>query len=616
MTDFVSFIPYANMAPYRMLTPPEGVVFVPLVPSASVAALKTGQVKAAAVPVGALPSLGDAVEMLGRFGIAARTEVGSVMLFSELPLCDIRRPREIRLTAQSATSVRLLYLVLGYVNGFDAIPYVTEDPKRAVATLLIGDDALRRWKRGTDRHVTDLVTEWYRRHHKPLVFARWVVRRDASPDLKGRLLGWLNGLRDHDDEYLLKSARAEAARVGMAKDDMVAYLRGMRRVLGEEEIEGQAIFLEELRRHVPEGLFPKLPSTRRAARRIDRAECLSLLSDAPLGEVMERAHAARMARHPEGLVTYVRDTNPNYTNICTTKCRFCAFCRDAGDAEAYTLTPSALAERVRFARHSGATTVLLQGGHNPAVSLDDWRAYIRAIREACPDVHVHPFSPPEILYMARREGLTVPEVLAALKAEGVDTLPGGGAEILSNAVRRELAPKKCDADAWLGVMAAAHELGFRTTATMMFGHAERDEEIAEHLFRLREVQDRTGGFSSFIPWSFKPGNSPLSERFPVPVHPARYVRVIAVARLVLDNFDHIQSSWFSESERAGMLGLLAGADDFGGLLVEENVLKTSGYERRTTEERVQIMIRKSGFAPALRDSHYEVVNRFDGESGL
>ncbi len=174
--------------------------------------------------------------------------------------------------------------------------------------------------------------------------------------------------------------------------------------------------------------------------------------------------------------------------------------------------------------------------------------------------------------------------------------------------------RACNADDWIQVMEAAHSLGFKTTATLMFGHVESDEDIIEHLFRLREVQDRSGGFSSFIPWSFKPGGSKLSEKITRAAHPAKYVRVIAVARLVLDNVSHIQSSWFSESETAGCLGLLGGADDFGGILVEENVLRTSGYEKRTTVEKVKLLIRDAGFVPALRDSYYNTLRIFEDRS--
>lgn len=608
MDSVVAMIPYANVAPYGMLGPIPGCRFEPMVPSASVTALLRGDVVAAVVPVGALPILEGKVSFVGEFGIAASRAVRSVMLFAKLPLRELVPPREVSLTSQSATSIRLLHLILGYTNGFHRLPYLTDDRERADGILLIGDDALRRARDDKVSHVIDLVTEWYRFHKKPFVFARWVVRNDAPVDIREAIETWLNRLRDHDDELVLASAPAEAARIGVSTGEMVTYLRGMRRILGKEELEGQALFLEELRRHAAGGLFQQRPvRPARQSRRVNLDECLRLLGEAPLGEVMAAAHDARMSRHPGDRVTYVRDTNPNYTNICTARCTFCAFCKRPGEEGAYTLSPEALAEKVREARERGATTVLLQGGHNPEVTLDTWLGYVRLIRETCPDVHLHPFSPPEILYMANREGRTTLAILKTLRDAGIDTMPGGGAEILSNEIRRDIAPNKYSADEWLRVMKEAHGLGFRTTATMMFGHVETDRHIALHLLRLREAQDETGGFSSFIPWSFKPGRSALTERVPAAAHPARYLRILAAARLTLDNFDHIQSSWFSESETAGMLGLLAGADDFGGILVEENVLKKTGYERQTTEERVRALIREAGFVPALRDSRYLVI---------
>ena len=198
-------------------------------------------------------------------------------------------------------------------------------------------------------------------------------------------------------------------------------------------------------------------------------------------------------------------------------------------------------------------------------------------------------------------------------SEGVDTIPGGGAEILTDRVRTEIAKRKATASQWLEVCETAHQIGFKTTATMMYGHVETDEDIVQHLLRLRELQDKTHGFTSFIAWSFKPGGSPLGKKLTEKVHPAKYVRVISLARLLLDNFQHVQSSWFSESVPAGQLGLLAGADDFGGVLVEENVLRSAGHERTTTVENVKTIIRRAGFTPAQRDSYYNIVEIYSDE---
>lgn len=348
----------------------------------------------------------------------------------------------------------------------------------------------------------------------------------------------------------------------------------------------------------------------RKIERYDRRQALELLADLPMGPLMNLAHQERTRRFPDSKVTFVVDTNPNYTNVCVTGCAFCAFCRKGRDADAYLLTPRELAEKVETAAARGATTVLLQGGHNPKVRLTDWQAYISAIGSACPNVHIHPFSPAEISFMAGQEKCSVGEVLQALWDAGIRTIPGGGAEILTERVRGIIAPRKATAAQWLDVCEKAHRIGFKTTATMMFGHVETDEEIIDHLLLLRELQDRTRGFTSFIPWSFKPARTPLARQVKHPVHPARYVRIIAVARLVLDNFPHIQSSWFSENILAGQLGLLAGADDFGGVLVEEHVHKEAGHERHTTVDNVVTIIRRAGFIPARRDSHYRTQESF------
>ena len=344
--------------------------------------------------------------------------------------------------------------------------------------------------------------------------------------------------------------------------------------------------------------------------RLDHRQALELLTDFPMGELMQLAHRERMRRHPETLVTFVVDTNPNYTNICATGCRFCAFYRKAGDRDAYLLTPEDVADKVAAAAQKGATTVLLQGGHNPVVRLTDWQAYIAAIGDACPGIHIHPFSPAEIAFMADKEKRSVTEVLQCLWDAGIRTIPGGGAEILSERVRRIIAPEKASTEQWLAVCEAAHGIGFTTTATMMYGHVEHDAEIIDHLMAVRDLQDRTGGFSSFIPWSFKPGHTRLGQTVAQTAHPARYVRIIAVARMVLDNVDHIQSSWFSEDVGTGQLGLLAGADDFGGVLVEEHVHKEAGHDRSATVDNVVSIIRRAGFTPARRDSHYVVQETF------
>lgn len=340
-------------------------------------------------------------------------------------------------------------------------------------------------------------------------------------------------------------------------------------------------------------------------RRLGDDEALALLRELPLLRVGELASRARQRLLPGRRVTFVVDANPNYTNVCDTYCTFCSFYRRPGHEEGWTLSADALVAKARAARAQGATRLLLQGGHNPDLGLDYYLALIRALREACPDLELHMFSPPEIRAIAGYTGLGVRGVLQCFHDAGLRTLPGGGAEILSESVRSRVSPKKGTPQDWLDVMRTAHEIGFRTTATMMYGHLERDEDVVLHLRRLRALQDETGGFFAFIPWSFKPGASPLSRRVRRAPGPGRYLRILATARLYLDNVPHVQASWFSEGEKAGQLGLHFGADDFGGTLQEENVLRAAGFRNETSTARVVRVIRDAGFVPVERNTLYE-----------
>jgi cyclic dehypoxanthinyl futalosine synthase len=348
-----------------------------------------------------------------------------------------------------------------------------------------------------------------------------------------------------------------------------------------------------------------------AGGRLTPAEGLYLLTEAPLVALGQLAQRERTRRFPEPVVTYVVDTNPNYTNVCETDCLFCAFYRKPGDPDAYLYTVEQMVAKFKEHAALGATTVLLQGGNHPGLTLDYHLALVREARRQVPEITPHFFSPSEIRTLARVSNLTVPGVLQALWDAGQRTIPGGGAEILSNRVKRRISPKKGTAEDWLDVMREAHRIGFRTTATMMYGHVETDAEILEHLDRLRGLQDETGGFTAFIPWCFKPTNTWLEPKVGHVPGSNKYLRVLAVARLFLDNFDHIQASWFSEGKKTGQVALHFGADDFGGTILEENVLASAEHFNRTTIEEIREIIRESGFVPAQRTTTYEILRRFD-----
>ena len=328
------------------------------------------------------------------------------------------------------------------------------------------------------------------------------------------------------------------------------------------------------------------------------------------GDLLELAHLANQVRfrlNPEPVVTFVIDSNPNYTNVCITDCVFCAFYRKPGSQDGYALSLEQVMEKIQRAADQGATTVLLQGGHNPQLPLDYYTTLVRETRRRFPQVTPHFFTASEITMMSQVSGLAIREVLERLKEAGQYTLHGGGAEILSDTIRRRLATKKGPAEAWLSVHREAHRLGFKSTATMMFGHIEEDEDILEHLDHIRTLQDETGGFTAFVPWSFKPGNTPLQQHITAHAGPTQYLRMIAFSRLYLDNFPHIQASWFSEGKKTGQIALRFGADDFGGTLFEENVHAATSFVSKTTVEEIIALIRESGFRPAQRTTLYELV---------
>jgi len=341
--------------------------------------------------------------------------------------------------------------------------------------------------------------------------------------------------------------------------------------------------------------------------RLTPAAALAALRNAPLIDLMRDADSLRRELHPGDRVTFVIDTNPNYTNVCVTDCTFCSFYRKPGHAEGYTLSPREVAEKARYAQGLGATTVLLQGGHNPDLPFAYYLELIDAVQSLAPGMHRHFFSPPEIDHIARTCEMAPETVLQKFWAAGLRTMPGGGAEILSDPVRRRVSPKKISADRWIEIMRIAHGVGMKTSATMTYGHVESDADVIEHLFRLRALQDETGGFYAFIPWSFKPGASPLSKLVEDTASPSYYLRIIAVSRLVLDNIPHIQASWFGEGWRAGQLALHAGADDFGGLLIEENVLYQAKHTVATSMGGILRTIRDAGFTPAQRTTLYETL---------
>lgn len=337
--------------------------------------------------------------------------------------------------------------------------------------------------------------------------------------------------------------------------------------------------------------------------RLDFDQARDLYQNADFHTLGRLAHAMRMKKHPEPIVSYVVDRNINYSNVCACGCRFCAFFRPPGHPECYVLTQSELAAKIEETLSLGGTQILMQGGHHPDLPLSFYEDMLKFIKSNFP-IHVHAFSPPEIVYFARLEGIGTAEVISRLRTAGLDSIPGGGAEILVDSVRKRVSPRKCSAGEWLGVMEEAHRQGLRTTATMMFGHEEEPRDRLEHLFALRDLQDRTGGFTAFIPWAFQPTNTAIDRE---PETAVAYLRLLAVSRLVLDNFDNIQASWVTMGPKIAQAALFFGANDFGSTMIEENVVAAAGVCFRLSIDEIRRCIETAGFQPRQRTMAYEWV---------
>ncbi|HCC54946.1 MAG TPA: dehypoxanthine futalosine cyclase [Desulfobulbaceae bacterium] len=340
-----------------------------------------------------------------------------------------------------------------------------------------------------------------------------------------------------------------------------------------------------------------------ASKRITEDEALILAENADLYQLGFLANAIRRRKHPEPMVTYVIDRNINYTDICVSACKFCAFFKAPEDPAGSVLSFAELGEKIKATKALGGTQILLQGGLHPDKPLEFYEEMLRFIKGH--GIHIHGFSPPEICHFSTLSGLPVREVLVRLQQAGLDSIPGGGAEILCDRVRQETAPRKCLTDAWLGVMEEAHLLGMRTTATMMFGHLETMAERIEHLARIRALQDKTGGFTAFIPWPFQPDNTALSH---LPKTTAfQYLRMLALSRIFLDNIDNIQASWVTQGPKIAQLSLFFGANDFGSTMIEENVVAAAGVSFRLSEQEIRALVQGVGCVPRQRRMDYSLV---------
>jgi cyclic dehypoxanthinyl futalosine synthase len=338
--------------------------------------------------------------------------------------------------------------------------------------------------------------------------------------------------------------------------------------------------------------------------RVTAEEAVLLFEKAEFLDLAEAADSIRLRMHPDNVISYIIDRNINYTNVCKEFCTFCAFYRVKGDDEAYVLPEHVIYKKIEETLELGGTGILMQGGVHPDLKIDYYERLLAGIKERF-NIHCHCFSPSEILNIARVSKLTVPEVFQRLKAAGLDSMPGGGGEILDDEIRTDISPLKCNTNDWLMVHREAHRLGLKTTGTMMIGVGENTRHRINHLQRLRDLQDETGGFTAFIPWTFQDENTELGKRGLPEVTATEYLRLLALSRIFLDNIPNVQVSWLTVGLKVGQVGLRFGVNDMGSIMIEENVISAAGAKNRANDGELRRIIADAGFIPRQRTTLYE-----------
>lgn len=337
-------------------------------------------------------------------------------------------------------------------------------------------------------------------------------------------------------------------------------------------------------------------------KRISFQEGVDLYNNADILELGRMADDIRREKHPDNIVTFVIDRNINYTNICTCKCKFCAFYKNEGEEGGYVISKEELAQKIQETLDLGGSQILLQGGLHPEYKIDFYEDMLKYMKTF--PVWLHAFSPPEVHHIAKMSGLTIAETIKRLRAAGLDSIPGGGAEILDDEARKNVSPNKINSASWLSVMEEAHKQGLKTTATMMFRKNDAAEIIVGHFDKIRSLQDKTGGFTAFIPWPFQPGNSELDDEA---VTAIEYLRVLSLARIYLDNILNIQVSWVTQGAKVAQNGLFFGGNDFGSVMIEENVVRAAGANFRLKTEEIKHIIKTAGFIPKIRNMQYDII---------
>lgn len=613
-------------------------------PSRCADALANGEADLALLPTASFAASAEDLRVVPGVAIASRGPVRTVLLVGEVPWEQLNAIALDGASRTSALLLRLLCAERGLQPSFSEAPHesVLDAVTGTRGALVIGDAAFAAPERFP--YVYDLGREWLNLTGLPFVFAVWAGRSDVvKPE-------HVQALRDSLREGLAHRpsiARAWAQDSGVDPALCESYLtHNIRYQLGAEELSGMAAFIH--RAHAA-GLLPKKTPVRlfddgRPERAITTArtalvagaapaprtghsyptksldalladaatggrigfeDALRLYHQAPTLDLGAAADQRRRQLHGDAVVTYIIDRNVNYTNVCVTRCKFCNFYRPPGHAEGYTHSKEVLAQKLQETVALGGVQILLQGGLNPDLPLAYYEDLFRWMKANYP-LALHALSPEEIRYIAEIERLPIRTVLERLVAAGLDSIPGGGAEILDDEVRRAISPLKCSTDTWLEVMRQGHALGLRTTATMVFGFGERPEHIFNHLEHIRALQDETAGFTAFICWPFQAEGTRLKLKDDTTA--MRYLRLFALARLFLDNVPNLQVSWPTMGPEVGQVGLRFGGNDFGSAMIEENVVSQAGAVFKLSAADIERYVRAAGFVPRRRNMRYELLS--------
>ena len=585
-------------------------------PSMCAAMLERGEVQAALLPVAALA--GKDYEVVPGIAIGSDGPVTTVILVGEQSpvVWD-----EVFLDTASRTSQILAKIVLaerGVHPKFTPMPAADglAAARGTKGALVIGDRSFD----VSANQLLDLGREWTHITQLPMVYAVWAARpgvlvpEDVAEIVRAAREGL--GMRTEIAQAFAKEKGGDPERYRRYLTHRIRYGLGPYELQGLEAFLARAVslgFAPETRLRFADDLVRTVRARRAVSldtalqkgadgERLDFDEAELLDEKAPLLELGLAADARRRALHPDGVVTYIVSRNVNYTNVCTTACHFCAFYRPRGHKEAYVLSREQLAEKIEETLALGGIELLLQGGLHPDLGVEWYEDLFRWVKSNYPRINLHALSPEEIWHIARTSGLALDETLSRLIAAGLDSIPGGGAEILDDEVRRRIAPLKCSTDEWLMVMKAAQQKGLRSTGTLMFGVGEEPKHRAAHLLRLRELQDETSGFTAFICWTFQPEHTRLE---PGDNTAHAYLRVNALSRLVLDNVPNVQASWVTMGGGIAQAALHMGCNDFGSVMIEENVVSAAGTTFRMDSEEVERHIRDAGFRPSRRNMKYE-----------